>query len=73
VLDVYPHLLPTFKEFGFTPLANPVLRRTVAYTITIEQAARRMGVHEVMFITALNRERHSLWQSSLGPSIIAGK
>ncbi len=73
VLDVYPHLLPTFKEFGFTPLANPVLRRTVAYTITIEQAARRMGVHEVMFITALNRERHALWQSSLGPSIIAEK
>src|SRR5262249_40878070 len=30
VLDCYPELLPTFLAFGFKPLANPLLRKTLA-------------------------------------------
>src|SRR6185369_7955137 len=44
VLNHYPESLEIFIRRGFPLLRNPVLRKTVARTITIEQACRREGV-----------------------------
>ena len=44
VLACYPQSLGIFVRRGFTLLRNPVLRRTMARAITIEQACRREGV-----------------------------
>jgi hypothetical protein len=44
VLACYPQSLEIFVRRGFTPLRNPVLRKTMARAITIEQACRREGV-----------------------------
>ncbi|MDQ3817100.1 MAG: DUF1858 domain-containing protein [Acidobacteriota bacterium] len=44
VLERYPQSLGIFLHHGFTPLANPVLRRTMARAISLEQACRREGV-----------------------------
>jgi hypothetical protein len=56
VLDRHPDLLDTFLAFGFTPLANPVLRRTLARYVTIAQACRRLGVDPEQFLAALNAQ-----------------
>lgn len=44
VLQRYPQTLDVFLRHGFTPLGNPVLRRTMARVVTLEQACRREGV-----------------------------
>ncbi len=44
VLARYPQSLEIFVRRGFTPLRNPVLRKTMARVITIEQACRREGL-----------------------------
>jgi hypothetical protein len=54
VLDNYPYLLDTFLQFGFRPLANPLLRRTVARFVTIEQASRQCKVDLEQLLAALN-------------------
>jgi hypothetical protein len=45
VLARYPQSLEIFLRRGFTPLRNPVLRKTLARAITVEQACRREGVN----------------------------
>lgn len=54
VLDRHPALLPVFVEFGFRPLANPVLRRTAARGVTVELACRIVGTDVTAFLAALN-------------------
>ena len=44
VLSRYPESLDIFVRHGFAPLRNPVLRKTLARAITIEQACRRESV-----------------------------
>jgi len=44
VLARYPDSLAVFIRRGFPLLRNPVLRKTMARAITIEQACRREGV-----------------------------
>jgi hypothetical protein len=46
--------MPTFLEFGFRPLANPVLRQTAARGITIDLACRFAGVDRRALLAALN-------------------
>jgi hypothetical protein len=54
VLDQHPELLQVFLSFGFKPLSNPLLRRTLASNITIQQACRLLG-HDANALTqALN-------------------
>lgn len=55
VLDFHPELLETFLGLGFRPLANPVLRKTVAQHITIAQACRQVGCEPGEVVKALNR------------------
>jgi hypothetical protein len=57
VLERYPELLETFISRGFGPLANPVLRRTVARRVTISQACLNVGIDAEEFITLLNARR----------------
>jgi NnrS protein/Domain of unknown function (DUF1858) len=44
VLAHYPQSLEVFVRRGFSPLRNPVLRKTLARAITIQQACRREGI-----------------------------
>jgi uncharacterized protein involved in response to NO len=44
ILERHPETLRVFLRHGFSPLANPILRRTMARVVTIEQACRREGV-----------------------------
>jgi hypothetical protein len=44
LIDRRPDLLPVFLRHGFTPLANPLLRRTMAAMVTIRQACSLHGV-----------------------------
>jgi hypothetical protein len=57
VLDHYPELLDTFLALGFRPLANPVLRATVARAVTIAQACRQLGLNPDEVLAALNAAR----------------
>jgi hypothetical protein len=54
VLDRHPQLLPTFVAFGFRPLLNPVMQRTLTRHVTIGQACRVAGVDSESLLTALN-------------------
>jgi hypothetical protein len=54
VLDRQPNLLDVFLGFGFRPLANPVLRRTVARGVTVGTACRIVGVDPGKFLAAVN-------------------
>ena len=40
VLERYPHLLEAFLRHGFTPLKNPLMRRTMAPFINLRGAAK---------------------------------
>lgn len=44
LISHYPQSLQVFLRHGFGPLANPVLRKTMARVVSIEQACRREGV-----------------------------
>lgn len=60
LLDRYPELLPTFVALGFRPLANPVLRRAVAHSVSVAQACRHLGLDLPHVLTELNRALASL-------------
>jgi hypothetical protein len=55
VLEHQPALLNAFIALGFRPLANPLLRRTLARFVTIEGASRRLGLNPTEVVAALNR------------------
>lgn len=54
ILAAYPHLLEVFLAKGFRPLANPVLRRTIAGQVTLIQAARHHGLDVEELLGELN-------------------
>lgn len=55
VLERYPQTLEVFLSHGFAPLANPILRKTMAKVVTIEQACRREGVDMEELLRDLRR------------------
>jgi hypothetical protein len=57
VLDRHPELLETFLALGFRPLANPLLRKTVARHVSIAQACRNIGREPEEVVETLNRAR----------------
>lgn len=57
VLTQYPRLLDVFVRFGFTPLRNALLRKTLARQVTIAQACRMMDVDIQRLLAALNEHR----------------
>ncbi|HLA12658.1 MAG TPA: DUF1858 domain-containing protein [Pyrinomonadaceae bacterium] len=61
VINAYPQSLNVFLKHGFTPLSNPVLRKTMARVVTVEQACRREGVD----LEALLGELHLVSQRDI--------
>src|SRR4030095_3089554 len=53
VLSAYPQTLDIFLRNGFAPLSNPVMRRTVARVVTIEQACRQENVDAMKLLEEL--------------------
>ncbi len=44
LIAAHPEALPILVEAGFTPLANPVLRRTLARAVTLREACRMRSI-----------------------------
>jgi hypothetical protein len=57
VLDLYPELANVFAAFGFRPVANPYLRRTLAARVRVGEACRYLGVDPNALLAALNAAR----------------
>jgi hypothetical protein len=57
VLERHPELLETFVSLGFRPLANPLLRKTIARHVSIGQACRQLGRDRQEVIEVLNHAR----------------
>jgi hypothetical protein len=55
VLEHHPELLEVFLALGFRPLANALLRKTLARYVSIGQACRHLGREPVEVLEALNR------------------
>jgi hypothetical protein len=55
LLDAHPELLDVLVGLGFRPLANPLLRRTVARRVTVAQACRQLGLETKDVLDVLNR------------------
>jgi hypothetical protein len=65
VLEHHPALLDTFVRLGFKLLASPVLRKTVARYVTIEQACRQLGKDQQEVLAALNSAREQRFTGRL--------
>ncbi len=57
LLRAYPDLLPVFIRNGFAPLANPVLRRTLARMVSVGEACRMHGVDVQSLLGQLSEAR----------------
>jgi hypothetical protein len=55
VLDCHPELLDTLLSLGFRPLANPLLRKTVARHVSIAQACRHVGREPAEVLEVISR------------------
>src|SRR4030095_8526730 len=55
VLSAYPQSLNIFVRHGFAPLSNPVMRRTIARVVTIEQACHQEKVDAAKLLEELRR------------------
>jgi hypothetical protein len=56
LLQERPYLLDVFISNGFSTLASPHFRATIARVVTIEQACRRTGVDCDAFLAELNHK-----------------
>jgi hypothetical protein len=55
VVERFPATLPVFLQHSLTPLANPLLRRTLGRSITIRTAAAMRGISLEAMLAALNQ------------------
>jgi hypothetical protein len=53
IAEAYPETIPVFLEFGFTMITNPLMRRTVAKSVSLEQVCRLRHVDGQALIVAL--------------------
>jgi uncharacterized protein DUF1858/NnrS protein len=53
VAEAYPETIPVFLHFGFSMITNPLMRRTVARSVTLEQVCRLRRVDCDEFLSAL--------------------
>ncbi|MEP0843155.1 MAG: DUF1858 domain-containing protein, partial [Phycisphaerae bacterium] len=54
VLEWFPQTEPVFVEAGFAAVRNPLLRRTLARTVSLAQACRMHGVNVDALVARLN-------------------
>lgn len=64
VLAAYPDLLSVFVSHGFAPLANPLLRRTMARWVSIGQACQMHGVDVDRFLVSLEDAKARLYPAA---------
>jgi NnrS protein/Domain of unknown function (DUF1858) len=53
VATAYPETIPVFLQFGFSMITNPVMRQTVARSVSLEQVCRLRRVDAQALIAAL--------------------
>jgi len=56
LVDAHEEFIPILVEAGFTPIANPLLRRTLARAVTLRQAC---SIHRIDLEKVLRRLRES--------------
>ncbi|MBC7094187.1 MULTISPECIES: DUF1858 domain-containing protein [Thermococcus] len=49
LLKAYPESLKILVKYGFSPLENPVMRKTLARTVTLKQAKKLIGMNDEKF------------------------
>ena len=54
IVDQYPETLQIFLDYGFSQMANPVMRNTMGRVATIDMAAKMHNVDREKFIQTLN-------------------
>lgn len=54
VVDAHPETLQVFLDFGFSQMANPVMRNTMGRVASLEMATKMHNVDMAKFIKALN-------------------
>lgn len=54
IVDWFPETLPVLVSRGFTPLANPVMRRTIAKTVSVKMAAAHQNLELDALLEELN-------------------
>ena len=54
IVDQYPETLQIFLDFGFSQMANPVMRNTMGRVASIEMATKMHNVDSDKFLKALN-------------------
>ncbi len=64
VLEGYPQTLDVFLNFGFDHLRNSVMRKTLAHTVTVEQAARMKKIDPTLLVKTLNQVREAVTRAS---------
>lgn len=53
VVNAYPETVPVLLQFGFSMITNPLMRQTVARSVTLEQVCRLRHVDEAALMEAL--------------------
>ena len=53
VVDTYPETIPILLQFGFSMITNPLMRQTVARSVTLEQVCRLRRVNQQALLDAL--------------------
>ncbi|MDR4507853.1 MAG: DUF1858 domain-containing protein [Candidatus Brocadiaceae bacterium] len=56
IVDQYPDTLQIFLDFGFSQMANPVMRNTMGRVATIDMATKMHNVDSEKFISVLNEK-----------------
>jgi hypothetical protein len=64
IVEWFPQTLPILIEKGFTPLANPVLRRTMARAVSVRMAAEHHQLDVRELLADLNRAAFGSTQTS---------
>ena len=54
IVQWFPATLPVLIARGFAPLQNPILRRTMARTVSLRMAARQLHLDEQALVAELN-------------------
>lgn len=54
IVDQYPETLQIFLDFGFSQMANPVMRKTMGRVASVEMATKMHNVDREKFLHALN-------------------
>jgi hypothetical protein len=84
IVQWYPATLPILIAKGFTPLQNPILRRTMARAVSLRTAARQHNLDEQALVDELNsaaglardvgdsRQKRQEHQNEQNPSLRVG-